>query len=348
MDRRRGRQGRTQGCRPAGWNNQKTNPGRHLQGDLWPGGSGNAMRDLQSFEIQPTRTKATQDPIEKPDGLKRDELTDKEWKQLIEANVLVDFSAEAVLATIKADKAYWVENPDHDKKLDIWKTTSFRKLLQSKGLKRFNFDQLDWGQKSPNPPASSRRISTWNISKGFVAITLCKSGRKPMERNTRRLTNPWFELLRAMARVQRIPRIHNLHGNKSDERPASQHKRAVEGAVGPSLVDQVQKDRDLENRRAIGGMRNPSESVSKLKGYAQAGKVVFDLLWKASDHLSVTSQVRSMLGGVPAEPIETGLVNCLRRLIVSLTPKGVTELPAKTAKASSPISPEIISAWGIL
>ena len=95
-------------------------------------------------------------------------------------------------------------------------------------------------------------------------------------------------------------------------------------------------------------MRNPAEAVAKLKGSAEAGRAIRQLLVGALDHPSVTRLVENILAGKPAEPINQKLIEKLRDLVVSLTPKGCVKLPPKTAKANTPIRPEIIKAWGDL
>ena len=113
-------------------------------------------------------------------------------------------------------------------------------------------------------------------------------------------------------------------------------------------MDQAAKDREVENSNAIGGMPNPAEAVAKVPGSVKAGSAVRQLLLGAVDHPLVTRLVENILAGKPAEPIDSCLVDKLRDLVISLTPNGRVDLPPKTAKANTPIKPEIIKAWGVL
>ena len=285
--------------------------------------------------------------LEKPDGLSQKDLNKQEWKQLQEADTLIEFSTDCVSAQRKAGNAFWLENPDHDQKLDMWKTSRFKAMMGSAIVEkdvRCNHEKQEWKREDGSTyykAAHQSLLQRWRTGPDGKQERASKAlGEYPSALN--------FEIMRAMARIKRLPRVNAHHGNQAEDPSAGSKKWGAMGGAGPALIDQAQKDRELENAKAIGGMRNPSESVEKLKGYAQAGKVLFKLLWDASDHQSVLDQVRSMLSGSPANPICPELVNCLRRLIVGLNPKGSVKLPDRTAKAGAPISAEIIAAWGKL
>ena len=75
---------------------------------------------------------------------------------------------------------------------------------------------------------------------------------------------------------------------------------------------------------------------------------MFQLLSKAAQHETVRDQVECVLNGKPANPISPKLVAKVRELVIKLTGSKNMQLPAKTAKASTPISAEVVKAWGYL
>ena len=105
-------------------------------------------------------------------------------------------------------------------------------------------------------------------------------------------------------------------------------------------------DRDRENLAAIGGMRNPHLSITRVPKAKLVGPIIADILKSASSHPSVVNLVRNLLGGKPATPVSTALVEKLRALVINILDPGLEGLPAKTCKAQSPLSAEILWAWG--
>lgn len=103
----------------------------------------------------------------------------------------------------------------------------------------------------------------------------------------------------------------------------------------------------MENKFAIGGMRNPRESLRKIPGSKSAGKVVHTLLWDASTDPSVASLVDNMLAGKKARPIKPKLIRLLRSLIIKVVVKDLN-LPTGAAIASTPLDPEMFACWGAL
>ena len=89
--------------------------------------------------------------LEHPDGLPLTKLTKEEAKQLKEANTLMSFTEEVVDAVRRAKRAFWIENPDHREKLDIWKTSWFKRLGGSAITDRAKFDQCKFGAETVKP-----------------------------------------------------------------------------------------------------------------------------------------------------------------------------------------------------
>lgn len=64
---------------------------------------------------------------------------------------LFHFIAEVVATTRKAYKSYWVENPDHREKLDIWKTSYMKRVAGHALSKLAKFDQCRFGAETTKP-----------------------------------------------------------------------------------------------------------------------------------------------------------------------------------------------------
>ena len=103
------------------------------------------------------------------------------------------------------------------------------------------------------------------------------------------------------------------------------------------------RQRESENAEAIGGMRNPLKSIRRIPKSDMAGRAVFKLLKQATSHPSVKSLVDQILTGGQAAPISAQLIDKLRQLVCSLSPG--TFQPS-TAKACTPLQPQIFDAWG--
>lgn len=109
----------------------------------------------------------------------------------------------------------------------------------------------------------------------------------------------------------------------------------------------VQKERDLENEQAIGGMRNPRTSISKLPKSKEMGRALGELLIKAADRPSVQGLVDNLLSGTSASPIEPKLVDEVTRLVLDVLDPFGMPIPDRTAKADSPLNPKVLWAWGV-
>ena len=104
--------------------------------------------------------------------------------------------------------------------------------------------------------------------------------------------------------------------------------------------------RDIQDRQAIGGMRNPFVSASKIPQSKKVGACVFDILAKAASWKPVSELVDSLLKQQPANQLETQLVEKVRQVVVKfLAPDGI-DLKPKTAVAETPLSATLMAAWG--
>ena len=108
----------------------------------------------------------------------------------------------------------------------------------------------------------------------------------------------------------------------------------------------MKTDRDRENELAIGGMRNPKKALSRLPKSLVTGRAVAIFLRDAALHPSVQGTVDDLMDSRPSDGISTNWVKECSRLLLGILGFRSEQLPARTAKASSPISPEILWAWG--
>ena len=89
--------------------------------------------------------------LQNPDGLSRKKLNQTEVKQLDEANHLVLFSRDVLHEQREILKGFWMENPDHKEKLDIWKTSWFEKFTRHGLTNEVFFDQCMLGAEVTKP-----------------------------------------------------------------------------------------------------------------------------------------------------------------------------------------------------
>ena len=89
--------------------------------------------------------------LQKPDGLPKRELTKDEQRQLAEANNLFEFTENVAREARRARTTFWIENPDHKEKLDIWKTSWFRNIGGHALTERARFDQCWFGAETTKP-----------------------------------------------------------------------------------------------------------------------------------------------------------------------------------------------------
>lgn len=116
---------------------------------------------------------------------------------------------------------------------------------------------------------------------------------------------------------------------------------------GPVLSGQPVKLKDGENEKCLGGMRNPHVSASKLPRAAAAGKAVRGVLTKAQELWpALRGPASRILEGAKPGDLDGRLVDEIRKSV--LTVLGASKLPkrVRSAKASSPISSEVLAAWG--
>ena len=106
--------------------------------------------------------------------------------------------------------------------------------------------------------------------------------------------------------------------------------------------------KELEEAEAIGGMRNPHQSVAKLPKAKKMGRLVNTLLRKALELWpSLEKTGRAILTGEKVAPMDEKVVDKVRKSVLSLL--GCEESQrVRTARASTPLQASVIGAWGKL
>lgn len=112
------------------------------------------------------------------------------------------------------------------------------------------------------------------------------------------------------------------------------------------MAQGAKKERDTENEMAIGGMRNPRRSAQRLPGTLMMGAAIGKLLLKAAEHPSVQKLVADLTEGRPATQVKAKLTNKVRNLVLKVLNVDLGNMPSKTAKAETPLHPEVLWAWG--
>ena len=93
-------------------------------------------------------------------------------------------------------------------------------------------------------------------------------------------------------------------------------------------------------------MRNPRAAAAKLPRSLIAGEAINELLLNAATHPEAVRITKALLGGQKTEPFDKAFVEKLRELVVGLLAPAGVQLPQKSTRASTPISAEVLWAWG--
>ena len=93
-------------------------------------------------------------------------------------------------------------------------------------------------------------------------------------------------------------------------------------------------------------MRNPRAAAAKLPRSLIAGEAINELLLNAATHPEAVRITKALLGGQKTVPLDKAFVEKLRELVVGLLAPAGVQLPQKSTRASTPISAEVLWAWG--
>ena len=301
--------------------------------------------------------------LDKPMGLGPEELTEAENKQLSEANRMLRFSAEAILKCVEACKGAWWENPDHGQKLDMWKTSLAKAVTEKATVFTVGFDQCKFGAETTKPT----KFATFLVDLLDVDGIRCDHEKKEYRNSEGK---PYKSAHQSLVQRWRDTGTGRERASKAlGEYPAALNEKLASGMakIGtvrtkklrlateqipwhpfhiPFFQDGATTERDRQNELAIGGMRNPKVSASKVPNSLNWGKCLYQAIAKFCQYRQARDLVRNLLNGSPAEPIDEELVDQLRSQLLAQLGYSEGGLPAKTAKASSPLYPPLFAAWG--
>eukprot|EP00435_Cladocopium_sp_Y103_P053506 s1434_g17.t1 len=104
-------------------------------------------------------------------------------------------------------------------------------------------------------------------------------------------------------------------------------------------------DREIENARAIGGMRNPHLSLQRLPGVQARGAIIGRLLNKARELWpELRGPATSILKSERPQELRQDVIDQVRQVVVK-TLWGSETVRPRTAKASTPLRSEVIAGW---
>ena len=111
-----------------------------------------------------------------------------------------------------------------------------------------------------------------------------------------------------------------------------------------TLMETEPTQRELENRRALGGMRNPHISVSRLPNTWARGRAVSQLLTKAQKLWpNLTGPAKAILSGKEPKDLPLDVVHKMRDIILNTL--WDTKPRQRTAKATTPLQSQVIAGW---
>lgn len=105
-------------------------------------------------------------------------------------------------------------------------------------------------------------------------------------------------------------------------------------------------ERERQNQQALGGMRNPSQSIRRQPGTANPGWMVRELCYKAQQLWpSLAGTAAAILEGREAKSFDVRIVDALRSAVLGMlnSPRSPRR---RTVRASTPLHSSVISAWG--
>ena len=108
------------------------------------------MRNSVTFEREPPGPSPLRS-LEWPNGLPKKQLTAAQRQQLDEANQLIQLTADVCLAQRDSNRGFWIENPNHREKLDLWKLDNIKDVVNHGLVSKARFDQCAFGAEVTKP-----------------------------------------------------------------------------------------------------------------------------------------------------------------------------------------------------
>ena len=117
--------------------------------------------------------------------------------------------------------------------------------------------------------------------------------------------------------------------------------------MGPALKEGPIKEREMENLHALGGMRNPHLSAQRWPQSGAPGQMVRLLFRKAQELWpNLRDTARAILSGERPPELPAQIVSLVRSTTITLLGGDKESCRRRTAKATTPISSEVMAAWG--
>ena len=112
-----------------------------------------------------------------------------------------------------------------------------------------------------------------------------------------------------------------------------------------ALMESEPTQREVENRMALGGMRNPHISVSRLPNTWERGDAVRQLLFKAQNlwKKELQAPAVAILSGKEPQEMPPDIIGQVRRVLLNTL--WDTQPRTRTARASTPLHSQVIAGW---
>ena len=292
-------------------------------------------------------------------------LSAGEKKQVTEANEHTSFSATVMTQALVDEVGFTMENPEPLKPVTIFEMREIKEVSAAEEVKDTNFDQCRFGGENAKPT----RLLHYKVDYTSLEEVRCNhpkqeftdaKGNKYKAAHERvaqrkRTTSEGKEEFASKALGQYPAILCKELAKCIAETNSTRAKRARESRkevpAWPSYKgpgDQP-REKEVEEEAALGGMRNPKRSCEKLPEAKSTGEFVRDLLdHTVSVYPDLLETAHDILSGAEqVREIEGHNYDVVKAAVMKLLETEVP-LPAKTARASSPLNAQAIWDWGHL
>ena len=261
-------------------------------------------------------------------GLPKKDLSPAEQKQVRESNILISRTAAAIGVHMNKRKPWGMENPKHlDDKPSLWQVPSIEAISKKAGVNHVDFDQCRVGLETRKPSELAGLEcnhppveQTDSKGKKYMAPHPSPAGRWRVlpdgtkERASKALGEYTAELSILLANA--------FHKTQSGSKWLSAELNTEELPWNSQGAHLPRPIREIENDKALGGMRNPHRAVEKQPKARELGKVIRQLLERIVNKWpEITSTAMAILEGNEAKPWSTTLTQLARRLTLKVMDK---------------------------
>ena len=213
---------------------------------------------------------------EKPEGLADPHL--RSWK-VTEANALTKVTAKLARAAARAGTFFSIENPEHSL---LWKMPCMLSLALMPGVLNYVGDQCVFGGMYVKPTRWLTNAAWLKMLEQRCPGCPEHAPHVPLKGKVRAPDGRmvWLTSLAAEypeGLCEALAAEYQKHGTAGMEVP-----EAItfddDGTHDPLAVEEAKARRERENKECLGGMRNPSISVTKVPGWRPAGTKIRKVL----------------------------------------------------------------------